>query len=214
MPAAAVTILVINPSSSVPMTDGISRGLAPLRFPGAPDIVCVNDPGGPHFIATPDHIAFSAPRVVDLALAHPAAAYVVACYAEPGLDELRTRVAVPVIGIHDAAVATALTLGARFGVIAMSEAAIPRHIARLQARRLADRLVGEVALAAPHGASDDETATALADAGRALKAMGADSVIIGCAGLSHHRTALAAAIGLPVVEPTLAAVGMALAALT
>ncbi|MBR7514152.1 hypothetical protein KC219_28740, partial [Mycobacterium tuberculosis] len=74
------------------------------------------------------------------------------CYAEPGLDDLRARVAVPVIGIHDAAVATALTLVARFGVIAMSEAAITRHIARLQARRLADRLVGEVALAAPHGA--------------------------------------------------------------
>lgn len=207
------SILVLNPSSSTPMTEGIARGLDGLRFPGAPEIVCVNDPGGPHFIATPDDIAFSAPRVVDLALAHPAAAYVVACYAEPGLDDLRARVTQPVIGIQDAAVATALTLGARFGVIAMSPAAIPRHIARLQARHLADRLVGEVALAAPHGAGDAETATALAEAGRELKRMGADSVIIGCAGLSQHRAALAATLNLPVVEPTLAAVGMALAAL-
>jgi Asp/Glu/hydantoin racemase len=41
----------------------------------------------------------------------------------------------------------------------------------------------------------------------------ADVVVLGCAGLSAHRAALEQAIGKPVIDPTQAAVAMALGAL-
>ena len=41
------TILVINPNATQAVTDGISRALAPLRFPGGPAIECVTLAEGP-----------------------------------------------------------------------------------------------------------------------------------------------------------------------
>jgi Asp/Glu/hydantoin racemase len=40
---------------------------------------------------------------------------------------------------------------------------------------------------------------------------GADVLVMGCAGMARYRDRLQATVGLPVVEPTQAAVGMALA---
>ncbi|MFT7137201.1 MAG: allantoin racemase [Akkermansiaceae bacterium] len=40
----------------------------------------------------------------------------------------------------------------------------------------------------------------------------ADVIVLGCAGLSAHRISLEAALGYPVVDPTQAAVAMALGA--
>jgi Asp/Glu/hydantoin racemase len=42
---------------------------------------------------------------------------------------------------------------------------------------------------------------------------GADVIVMGCAGFAQHRAALEEALGLPVVDPTQAAVGMALTVL-
>jgi Asp/Glu/hydantoin racemase len=42
--------------------------------------------------------------------------------------------------------------------------------------------------------------------------LGADVLVLGCAGMARHRAALAAALGLPVVDPTQAAVTMAIGA--
>jgi Asp/Glu/hydantoin racemase len=49
--------------------------------------------------------------------------------------------------------------------------------------------------------------------GRRLKDdHGADVLVLGCAGMARHRRALAAALGVPVVDPTQAAVTMAIGA--
>jgi Asp/Glu/hydantoin racemase len=64
--------------------------------------------------------------------------------------------------------------------------------------------------------------TELADAGRTRERLiatgrqlvndhGAHVVVMGCAGMAQYRRALEDAIGVPVVEPTQAAAGMALA---
>ena len=40
--------------------------------------------------------------------------------------------------------------------------------------------------------------------------MGAGVIILGCAGMSRHRLKLEAELGIPVIDPTQAAVSMAL----
>jgi allantoin racemase len=59
----------------------------------------------------------------------------------------------------------------------------------------------------------DAARAALIAAGRELAAMGAETLILGCTGMAHHRMAVWDAVRLPVIEPAQAAVGLALVAL-
>ena len=129
------------------------------------------------------------------------------------LYALRDQTPLPVVGIQQAAVMTALTLGQRFGVIAILPNSIPRHMRAFGAMGALGRLAGDRALGL--------TVADLADERVSLEAMiatgcklrdgdGADVLIMGCAGMARYREALETATGLPVVEPCQAAVSMAL----
>jgi Asp/Glu/hydantoin racemase len=49
--------------------------------------------------------------------------------------------------------------------------------------------------------------------GRALMEKdGADVIVMGCAGMARHRRPLEAALGVPVIDPTQAAIAMAIGA--
>jgi len=51
------------------------------------------------------------------------------------------------------------------------------------------------------------------EVGRALKDRdGAQAIVMGCAGMARHRRPLEEALGIPVIDPTQAAVTMALGA--
>jgi Asp/Glu/hydantoin racemase len=53
----------------------------------------------------------------------------------------------------------------------------------------------------------------MVEVGRRLRDVhGADVVVLGCAGMAQYRGALADALGVPVVDPTQAAVTMAIGA--
>ena len=113
----------------------------------------------------------------------------------------------------ESAVMTALTLGQRFGVIAILPGSIPRHLRAFGSMGVLDRLAGDRALGL--GVGD------LADPGKSLAAMiatgkrlrdedGADVLIMGCAGMAQYRATLEAETGLAVVEPCQAAAATAL----
>ena len=62
-------------------------------------------------------------------------------------------------------------------------------------------------------AEESRTWERLLQVGRSLKDRdGADVLILGCAGMARYRRRLSAALGLPVIDPTQAAVTMALGA--
>lgn len=200
-------ILVINPNSRRSVTDAIA---AAVRTPGRRPVECVTAIEAPAYIMSEADIALAARATIAHAAAHPgAAAVVIACYAQPGLAELRQRLSCPVVGIQDAAIATALACGAHFGVIALSQQAIPRHLRRIGDLGLSGRLAGEIALDCPADAPADAQAAALVRAGQSLADGGADCVILGCAGLSRWRGPLTDRLGLPVLDPTVCAVNLA-----
>jgi Asp/Glu/hydantoin racemase len=59
-------------------------------------------------------------------------------------------------------------------------------------------------------ANQDLTRSRMIDCGRALRdAHGADVIVMGCAGMTKYRPVLEDELGIPVVEPTQAAVTMA-----
>lgn len=207
------TLIVINPNSSLTVTDGIDAAIDPLRAFGIP-IRCLTLAEGPPSIENQRQADLTIGPMLTLAAAQAdAAGFVIACFGDPGLHALRTQTSLPVVGIQEAAVMTALTLGQRFGVIAILPSSVPRHLRAFGSMGVTDRLAGDRALGL--GVTD------LADARKSREAMisaglklrdddGADVLIMGCAGMAHYRAPLQAATGLPVVEPCQAAVSMAL----
>jgi Asp/Glu/hydantoin racemase len=118
-----------------------------------------------------------------------------------------------VFGIAESGVLTALARGDRFGVIAIAQRSISRHMRYLRQMSLTDRLVGErpLNMSVAETASGDGTLARMIDIGRKLKDEdGANTIVMGCAGMSRHRAALEDALGIPVIDPTQAAVAMAL----
>jgi allantoin racemase len=119
----------------------------------------------------------------------------------------------PVLGIAECGILTALTLGQKFGVIAILKKSIPRHLRYMGALGVMDRLAAELPVELPVLELSDEKKTfgRMTEVGRALKEEhGADVVVMGCAGMARYRKPLQDAIGIPVVEPTQAAVTMAI----
>ena len=124
------TIYVINPNSNESVTAGIDAAVAPLRSADGPAIACVTLLEGPPGIQSQRDVdGIVGPLLKQAAsLESEAAAFVVACFSDPGMHALREQSARPVLGIAECGVLTALTLGQRFGVIAILPTSIPRHL--------------------------------------------------------------------------------------
>lgn len=208
-------ILVVNPNSTQAVTDGIDRALAPLRMPGGPAFECVTLQEGPPGIQSQrdaDGVVAPLSRLI-ADRSEDCDAFVIACYSDPGLHSAREVTAKPVLGISECGVLTALTLGHRFGVIAILATSIPRHLRYLGAMGVVDRLAAElpVGLQVTELANEPLTRQRMIDCGRRLvDEHGAHAVVMGCAGMAQYRGPLEDALGVPVVEPTQAAAGMAL----
>ncbi len=207
------SLVVINPNSSERVTKGIEAAVAPLERFGVP-ISCVTLSEGPPAIESQMQADLTVAPLLKLAKQHPhAAGFVIACFGDPGLHALRDLVGVPVVGIQEAAVTMALTLGQRFGVIAILPASVPRHLRAFGAMGMRDRLAGDRALGSGVAelADADKTLSAMIRTGTALRDEdGADVLIMGCAGMAGYREALEDALGVPVVEPCQAGVALAM----
>ena len=208
-------VLVINPNSSAAVTRGMDDACDRLRIAGGPAIECVTLEEGPPGIETQEHVeAVVAPlmRMVSTR-ERDCSAFVIGCFSDPGIHALRELTRKPVLGICECGILTALTLGQRFGVIAILRRSIPRHLRYIAAMGLTDRLAGElpVELGVAELADADQTFGRMVDVGSRLRdEHGADAIVMGCAGMARYRKPLADAVGIPIVEPTQAAVAMAI----
>ncbi|MEI5668236.1 aspartate/glutamate racemase family protein [Bosea sp. CCNWLW174] len=206
-------ILVINPNSNEAVTEGLRQALAVFARPGSPEIFCETLAEGPFGIETQEHVEAVAMPLRRRIEAADADAFVIACYSDPGLHVCREGTAKPVFGIAECGVLTALARGDRFGVIAIKSRSIPRHIRYLRQMGLMERLAGERALemSVAESASGEGTLARMIEKGRELRDLdGAGVVVMGCAGMARHRAPLERALGVPVIDPTQAAVAMAL----
>lgn len=208
-------ILILNPNSNEDVTRAIRDALAPLARPDV-ELVCETLHDGPRGIETQaDADSVPVPLQARLAASPGYDAYVIACYSDPGLHGAREVTGRPVFGIAECGILTALARGDRFGVIAIRERAIPRHIRALRQMMLTDRFAGEraIEMSVAESASDERAFQRMLEVGTELRDRdGANVIVMGCAGMSRHRKGLEEALGIPVVDPTQAAVTMALGA--
>ena len=209
-------ILVINPNSNQAVTDGMTDALKPLNMNGGPDIECVTLEDGPFGIESQADVDAVVLPIRDLVTKRDDAdAYVIACYSDPGLQICRDVTPKPVFGIQQCGVLTALSQGDRFGVIAIMDASIERHHLYLRQMGVMKRLAKEraVNLTVHESATGSQTFERLCEVGAQLRDLdGAETIILGCAGMAAHRKPLSDHLELPVIDPVQAATSMAISA--
>jgi Asp/Glu/hydantoin racemase len=203
------TILVLNPNSSTSVTASMDKALEPLRQSNGPDIACATLAEGPAGIETQAHVDGVAMPVADYFKSHKADAYVIGCFSDPGLHVAREAVDAPVLGIAESAYLTALGLGYRFGVVAILQASVKRHLRAIRQMGLEGRLAADrpLDLGVADMANADRTISRIIEVGTVLRDQDrADVLILGCAGMGIYRGEIESRLGVPVVDPTQAAV--------
>ena len=211
-------IVVLNPNSTEAVTEGIDAALHPLRLDGGPSIECATLAEGPPGIESDAHVQAVAAPVARFVASREdgAGAFIIACFSDPGLDEARRATRRPVLGMAASGVLTATALGSRFGVISILEQAIPRHLRYYDALGLRSRLAGDRAVGIGVAGLADESRTLdrmMATGATLRDEDGADVLVLGCAGMARYRERLEDSLGIPVVDPVLAAAGMAISVL-
>lgn len=211
------TIALVNPNTSKATTRAmveIAQAHAGTRLV----IEGVTAPHGAPLITDETALEVARGAVASLAAELSAAridGVIVAAFGDPGLDELRAALQVPVAGIGEAGIAAAASGARRFAIVSTTpglQRAAEAKIARLQLAAFyagTENTVGDpVALTADPGLLE----TALADAiSRAVDRLGAEAIVIGGGPLAKAARALAPRFAVPIIEPLPEAVDWLLA---
>ena len=205
-------ILVINPNSNESVTEGLRESLQ--EFNSSADIECCTLEDGPFGIETDEDIVNVIPLVVQrISESLEFDAYVIACYSDPGLAKCNKLFSKPVFGMQRSAIEKAISTGERFGVLALSEQSIKRHMSYMRGLGLDGQLAGELPLdiSVDEAANDAGSFEKIVSQGRRLiDESGADVLILGCAGMASHREPSEKVLQVPVIEPAQAAVSIAI----
>ena len=209
-------VRIINPNSNDGVTQAMSEALEPLRLNDGPEIDCVTIAEGPFGVESDDDVRLAGALVrEEVTKDTKAAAFVIACYSDPGLAEARQETSKPVFGMAESAILTAVTRGGDFGVISILDQSVQRHMKHLEERGMTHFCAGDrpINMTVAESTSADGALKRLVEVGSDLRDKdGARSVILGCAGMARHRMALEAELGMPVIDPVQAGAAMAVGA--
>ncbi|WP_225667991.1 MULTISPECIES: aspartate/glutamate racemase family protein [unclassified Arthrobacter] len=149
----------------------------------------------------------AAPKVLAIAaeLAPLVDGIMISCSSDPGLDDVRSLVDLPVVGAGSAGAAAALALGSRVGVLALG-AAPPRAVSQILG-------IQQYSVRSPDGVRHTQdllTPSGVYETYRAAERLvddGADVILQACTGLTSMGVTreLRRRYGLPVVDAVLAA---------
>lgn len=211
-------LLIINPNSNVSVTHGIRDALDLLEGAQSLEIDCVELADAPFGIESDEDIQSVVPLLIDEISSRQDDydVFIIACYCDPGLIECRAISGKPVLGINESAAKMSASLGSRFGVLALGRESIQRHIAYVHTLGLQDYHAGErpLNITVDEAANDPHTLQKIIETGRELiDEDGAETLVLGCAGMARHRLAAEEALGVPVIDPVLAAATLAVQAL-
>lgn len=204
-------ILLINPNSSK-ATSEMMHAIALNALAGRLAVKTVTASRAPSMIVTPEQLTASAAEVVELGTAHgkACAGIIVSAFGDPGLAELRRKVAVPVVGISEASMIEASEGGRRFGVATSTPDLAEAIGQRAHDLGLAHLYTGirctagdPVALAADPALLIEALAGAV---GACIGEDGAQAVVIGGGPLGEAAQALRPRFGKPVLGPIPSAV--------
>ncbi|QIS03067.1 Asp/Glu racemase [Nocardia brasiliensis] len=203
-------IRVINPNTTRAMTDGIERCARAVIAPGTV-LDAVTAAMGPASIESHYDEALSVPGILAAIRRGEddgVDGYVLACFGDPGLDAARELARGPVIGLAEAAMATASHLGRGFSVVTTLNRTVGRAADLVERYGRQRFCLGIHACELPVLAldADPDARKIVVEACRtAVEVDGCDAIVLGCAGMARLCADIQGELGVPVVDGVAAA---------
>lgn len=203
-------ILLINPNTS-PDTTSMMVSIARAALPADVEVHGTTARHGVPMITTERELSMAAAETVNC-LAHSGTGWdgvMVACFGDPGIDQLRQITSTPVVGICEAALLDAAQGGRRFGIITTTPDLANAIAMRVHGLGLASHYTGlrstpgdPITLVGNPLALDAALAAA---ARQSFECDAAQAVVIGGGPLGAAAAALEARFALPLVSPIVSA---------
>lgn len=208
-------ILVVNPNSTVSMTEKIAEAAKAVAAFGT-EIVARTSLDGPPSIQGPEDGRAALPGLfneIEKSRDETFDAIIIACFDDTGLYAARRLTTTPVIGIGECAFHTATFVAGRFSVVTTLPVSLPVIEGNLSLYGLRNRCAGVRASNVPVLELEDPASDARrrisAEIGRAIAQDKADAIVLGCAGMADLASDLSREHGLPVIDGVAAAVKIA-----
>ncbi|GLQ56975.1 aspartate/glutamate racemase family protein [Devosia nitrariae] len=207
-------ILVVNPNTTASMTATIAAAAREVAGP-ATEIVPVTSPMGPISIEGYYDEAFALPGLLAEIRAGESAgvsAAVIACFDDTGLDAARAMARIPVVGICEAALATAGFLAKRFTIVTTTERSrvpieeLTQRYGMSGRARVRAANIPVLSLEDPNSGARDKLRSEIT---RAIAEDNAEAIVLGCAGMADLARTLSREFGMPVIDGVSAAVKQA-----
>jgi allantoin racemase len=210
-------LVYINPNATEAMTESIVAA-ARAADPGA-EIVGMTNFDGPPAIEGPEDGAAALPGLltcIDEAERAGVTAIIIACFDDTGLAEARARASCPVLGIGESAYLMARFQGRRFSVVTSLPVSVPVIETNLDAGGFGDECRSVRASGLPvltiEAGGEDARACLTQEIRAARQADGAETVVLGCAGMAGLSADLTARSGVPLIDGVAASAFLAHAA--
>mgnify|MGYP000608034703 FL=1 len=159
-------------------------------------------------------VVLAAPEIVQLAADGQNAGFdavVLYCFSDPVIDACREALRIPVIGGAQASCLAALNVCRSFGVILADEARLPEKKMFLRTLGVSPERIGQIAAVNLNGISpwaDRETTfkKLLACGQKMMRETHTEAIVLGCLSFLGLAEPLSRVLGIPVIDPAVAAV--------
>lgn len=208
-------ILIINPDYGMTQEE-MSLRCRILEEYTAPDtqlaMVCPQNSGVELNSAL--DVVLAAPEIVQLAADGQNAGFdavILYCFSDPVIDACREALRIPIIGGAQASCLAALNVCRSFGVILADEARLPEKKLFLRTLGISPERIGQIAAVNLNGISpwaDRETTfkKLLACGQKMMRDTHTEAIVLGCLSFLGLAEPLSRVLGIPVIDPAVAAV--------
>jgi len=201
-------ILVINPNTSISMTNQIRAALETIKRSDT-ELTVTCPQKGPETIESAYDEAYAIPPTLELvkkADRDGFDAVILACFSDPGLDAAKEVAGIPVVGIEEATLHMAAMLGAKFTIMTPRRQRIPSKVEHVHLRGLSHFLASVRSLdltVAETEADPGKTKQRLMEVSKtAVEEDGAEIIIMGCAGMAGYAQEIEQTLNVKVLDPT------------
>lgn len=198
-------ICIVNPNTTAAFTTRLLRSAAAIAAPGT-EVIAVQPGIGAASIESHAEEALGAIGVMQMVSAGEQAgvdAYVIACFGDTGLHQVREIARGPVVGMTEAALQAASLIAHRFSVVTLPPRTRAHSFRVLHDTGLTHRCTVR-AVDVPVLDLEDEVAASgaiiEAEARLAIEQDHAEAIVLGCAGLSDLVEPLSKTLGVPVID--------------
>jgi Asp/Glu/hydantoin racemase len=207
-------ILLINPNTSISVTERLVAAASAVAAPGT-EIIPLTAPTGVPYIASRAEALVAGVVVLEMLAGHwhEADAAIIGAFGDPGLGGARELFPIPIVGMAEAAMLTACMLGRRFAIVSFTEALGAWYRECVEGHGLLGRLAAIRLLTggfASIGSVQEEKADALVElAMRSVAEDEADVIVLAGAPLAGLANLVRDRITVPVVDGAAAAMKQA-----